>query len=94
MEIATISAAALATGAYLNAKLGISRDLYEIALASNFAARLRKKIQNSRDTASLYHLFELADDNIEALWFEGRTWSYGELKRGEPSSSRVHKNLY
>jgi hypothetical protein len=86
METALVSAAALAAGtAYLNAKLGISTDLKELALAREFTERVGKRIQGLGDTVTLYRVFELCNDGDEALWFEGRTWSYGELKTGEIS---------
>ena len=80
---ALLSAAALAAGAYLNAKLGISTDLHELTLAREFGERLGNKMQSLGDTPTLYRLFELANENDEALWFEGRTWTYRELKNGE-----------
>ncbi|KAG0647555.1 Solute carrier family 27 member 4 [Hyphodiscus hymeniophilus] len=80
MEIATISAAALAAGAYLNAKLGISTDLNGLAISREFGGRVGKRIQSLGDTVTIYRLFELVNEQNEALWFEGRTWTYGELK--------------
>jgi hypothetical protein len=77
------TATALAAGAYLNAKLGISRDLHELALAREFGGRLGKRLQSLGDTPTLYRIFELANENDEALWFEGRTWTYAQLKNGE-----------
>ena len=35
------------------------------------------------DHVTLYHLSEFCDPNAEALWFEGKTWSYDELRRGQ-----------
>ena len=83
MEIAALSAAALGAGAYLNAKLGISTDLNELAISREFGERLGKRIQTLGDTVTLYRIFDLANEQDEALWFEGRTWTYGELKNGE-----------
>lgn len=80
---AVISAAALAAGAYLNAKLGISTDLNEIAISKEFGERVGKRIQSLGDTCTVYRIFELVDEEKEVLWFEGRTWTYGELKNGE-----------
>ena len=80
---ALVSAAALAAGAYLNAKLGISTDLNELALAREFGEFHGKKLQSLGDTKTIYGVFEQANENDEALWFEGRGWSYRELKNGE-----------
>jgi hypothetical protein len=88
METAVgISAAALAAGAYLNAKLGIAADLNELALAREFSARVGERIRRLGDTVTLYRVFELASETAEALWFEGRTWTYRELKSGECGSA-------
>jgi hypothetical protein len=84
METAMISAAALTAGAaYLNAKLGISTDLNELAISREFGERVGKRIQSLGDTVTLYRVFELCNENDEALWFEGRTWTYGDLKKGK-----------
>lgn len=80
---ALVSAATFAAGAYLNAKLGISTDLNELALAREFAEQHGRKLQSLGDTCTLYGVFEQANENAEGLWFEGRTWSYGQLKNGE-----------
>lgn len=80
---AIVSTAALATGAYLNAKLSIGTDLNQLALDREFRARLVQRIQRLGDTCTLYRSFELANAQDEALWFEGRTWTYGVLKNGE-----------
>jgi hypothetical protein len=78
-----VSAAALATGAYLDAKLGIGVDLRQISYERESQARLEQRLRDLGDTCSLYRMFEMADPGIEALWFEGRTWTYGQLKTGE-----------
>lgn len=75
-----ISAAALAASAYLNAKLSISIDLQQLSYDREWGIRLGKRIQELGETCTLYHMFERVDPNIEALWFEGKTWTYGELK--------------
>ena len=88
---AVISAAALAAGAYLNAKLGISTDLNELALAREYTERIGRKIRSLGDTCTLYRVFELANEKDEALWFEGRAWTYAELKNGEHKSNQMVK---
>lgn len=68
METALVSVAALAAGtAYLNAKLGISTDLNELALAKEFTERVGKRIQGLGDTVTLYRVFELCNEGDEAL---------------------------
>jgi len=85
MDVATVSAAALAAGAYLNAKFGVSTDLNELVSLREYGQRVGQAMQRLGDTTTLYRVFELVDEKNEALWFEGRTWTYGELKNGELS---------
>lgn len=83
-EAAVIGAAALtATAAYVNAKLSIGRDLKTLKYEKSFGQRLGKQIQALGDTCTLYNLFDQVNPEIEALWFEGRSWTYGEIKQGE-----------
>jgi len=78
-----ISAAVLAAGAYVNAKYSIVNDLKQLESSRAFRNRMGRRIQELGDTCTLYGMFDLVDPSIEALWFEGRTWTYGELKRGK-----------
>ena len=77
---AMISAAAVAAGAYLNAKLSIGTDVQQLRHDRDWRNRLGRRIQELGDTCTLYAMFDRVDPNLEALWFEGRTWTYGELK--------------
>jgi hypothetical protein len=74
------AAAALATGAYLNARFSIGTDLQQLQGDREWVARLIDRIRAMGDTCSLYGIFDRVDPGLEALWFEGRSWSYGELK--------------
>lgn len=87
LSASLISAAAVATSAYLNAKLSISIDFQQLSYDRAWRNRLGERIQQLGDTCTLYHMFDLVNSNVEALWFEGRIWTYGELKRGELSSN-------
>ncbi len=80
---AVISAAAVAATAYLNAKLSVGLDMQNLRHDRDWGARLGQKIQSLGDTCTIYAMFDSVDPNVEALWFEGRTWTYGELKRGK-----------
>jgi hypothetical protein len=77
-----ISAGVVAAAAYLNAKLSISIDLQQLSYDREWGARLGKRMQELGDTCTIYRIFDLADPDVEALWFEGRTWKYWELKSG------------
>lgn len=80
---ALVSAAALATTAYLNAKLGIKNDLRQLSYDREWLIRFQQWLGTLGDRCTLHHIFELADGEAEAVWFEGRTWTYGELKNSE-----------
>ena len=77
------TAAALATTAYLNAKFGVGIDLQQLSYDREWQVRLKQRLRELGDTCTLYRMFELADSKAEALWFEGQTWTYEELKKGE-----------
>ncbi|KAF8857315.1 acyl-CoA synthetases /AMP-acid ligases II [Acephala macrosclerotiorum] len=81
-QAAVVGAAALtAAAAYVNAKLSIGRDLKTLRYEKSFGQRLGQKIGELGDTCTIYAMFDQVDPEIEALWFEGRTWTYGELKK-------------
>ena len=82
MELALASAATLAAGAYLNAKFSIKTDLQQLKHDREWVQRLISRIKDLGDTCSLYGIFDQVNPDFEVLWFEGRTWTYGELKNG------------
>lgn len=79
-SLALLSSAAVAAGAYLNAKFAVGTDLKQLRNDRAWVARLMKRVQDLGDTCTLYHMFEMVDPQVEALWFEGMSWTYGELK--------------
>jgi hypothetical protein len=79
---ALIGAAAVAAGAYLNAKMGIGTDLKVMREEREFGERLGRRIRELGDTCTLFRMFDIVSPEKEALWFEGKTWTYGELKIG------------
>ncbi|EKD21170.1 uncharacterized protein L3040_000791 [Drepanopeziza brunnea f. sp. 'multigermtubi'] len=78
---AVASAVAVAAGAYLNARLSIGTDMKSLRHDRQFGERVGANIQRLGDTCTIYALFDEVDATLEALWFEGKTWTYGELKR-------------
>jgi hypothetical protein len=77
-----MAAAALfgATGAYLDARYGVSYDLRKLSQIRTSQKRVGERIRELGGEATLYRLLELADQGAEALWFEGRSLTYGEMK--------------
>ncbi|RFU28967.1 hypothetical protein B7463_g7362, partial [Scytalidium lignicola] len=77
---AAAAAAAVAAGAYINAKLSISTDLKQLRYDRDWAQRFERRIQDLEDSCTTYGLLDRVDLDMDALWFEGRTWTYGQLK--------------
>lgn len=80
--VAIASAGAIAAGAYANAKFSIGADLLYLRGGLQWRKQFMSRLQQLGDTCSLYGLFDLVDTSLDLLWFEGRTWTYGELKQG------------
>ncbi|TVY42800.1 Fatty acid transporter protein [Lachnellula occidentalis] len=77
---ALVGAAALAAGAYLNAKLGISPDIQQLRHERAWGERFQSRLASLGDSCSTYHMFDRVDPGLEFLWFEGKAWTYGEIK--------------
>ncbi|PGH00888.1 hypothetical protein GX51_05552 [Blastomyces parvus] len=76
---------------YLNAKFAIGSDLRDIRHGRDFARRKQWRIACAKRTLSLYEILEQsgAGDGDDAIWFEGKTKSYGQLKNGKLSFSNI-----
>lgn len=81
--LALASAAALASSAYINAKFSIGIDLQNMRYEREWVQRLGERVKALGDTCTLWAMFDAVDESNEVLWFEGRSWTYGELKGGE-----------
>ncbi|KAE9367888.1 acetyl-CoA synthetase-like protein [Stipitochalara longipes BDJ] len=81
VSVVAATSAALAAGAYLNAKWSIGIDLRNLHHDRAWGKRLGAFIAALGDTVTLYHMFAKVDPHVEALWFEGKSWTYGELKK-------------
>lgn len=94
LPLAAAAAATVATGTYLNAKFSITTDIKNLKLDRQARASIGQRIQELGDTCTLYSVFDRANPEIEALWFEGQTWTYGELKMGRFSTSSLKITIY
>jgi hypothetical protein len=83
VSVVAATSAALEAGAYLNAKWSVGIDLRNLQHDRAWGKRLGAFIAALGDTVTLYHMFARVDHHVEGLWFEGKTWTYGELKKGE-----------
>lgn len=88
MAAAVISAAALAAGTYLDARFGMSIDLKLLRNEREWGVRLGERMKELGDNCTMYAIFDRVDPGLDALWFEGRTWTYGEVKVGMSLVSR------
>jgi hypothetical protein len=75
-------AAVVAGALLLNDKYGFSHDIKELSQSRTFKKRLETRISQLGDDVTIYRMLELAQPNAPALWFEGRTWTYAELRSG------------
>ena len=83
--MAMATAVSVTAGAYLNAKLSIATDLTTLSNERAFGKRLSKRIAQLGESTTIYKLLEHVVDvegpgSADALWFEQKTWSYGQLK--------------
>ncbi|KAJ5179318.1 hypothetical protein N7492_002528 [Penicillium capsulatum] len=83
--LAMASALSVAAGAYLNAKLAIGTDLSSLSKDRAFGQRLTERIASLGESTTIYKMLERVVEvegraAADALWFEQKTWSYGQLK--------------
>jgi hypothetical protein len=91
-QMLTAIASLLGAGAYLDAKYGVSHDLRKLRRDREQIKRIGERIRELGNEATLYRLLESADQGADALWFEGRSFTYGEMKRSKTlSPERINK---
>ncbi|TAQ84047.1 hypothetical protein B7494_g7630 [Chlorociboria aeruginascens] len=78
--LALVSTAAVAAGAYLNAKYSFGIDIQQLRDDRAWGHRMLRMRARLGEYCTLYRMLELVEPQVEMLWFEGRTWSYGELR--------------
>lgn len=83
--VAAASAFSLAASAYLNAKFSISTDLATISNDRAWTKRLAQRMSELGDATTVYGILHRVVEverhgSAEALWFEGKTWTYSEVK--------------
>ncbi|EER45562.1 long-chain acyl-CoA synthetase [Histoplasma capsulatum H143] len=83
-SIASLAALAVAAS-YLNARFAIGCDLRDIRYKRDIARRKQQRIACAKGTHSMYAILQQSgnSDEDEAIWFEGKTMSYGQLKMGK-----------
>lgn len=83
--------AALAGTAYLDGRLGISQDVRGLLEEQAWRNRLDRRIKALGDECTLYGLFSHANRIADALWFEGRTWTYADLKLATDKLGEIYR---
>jgi hypothetical protein len=83
--VAAASALSVAAGAYLDAKFSISADLSAMRSDRAFGKRLAEHIAQLGETPTVYGMLQRVVEvekhgSTEAIWFEGKSWTYSELK--------------
>ncbi|QDS72660.1 hypothetical protein FKW77_002703 [Venturia effusa] len=78
----TVSSALVAGAAYIDAQLSISRDVLQLFRDKNYGKAIGNRFHALRDNASAYGHLLLTDPNASGLWFEGRTWTWAQVKKG------------
>jgi hypothetical protein len=91
-QMLTAVASLLAAGAYLDAKYGVRYDLRRLRQTRAQTKRIGERVRELGNEATLYRLLELADQGAEALWFEGRSLTYGEMKESKTKFMRTDKS--
>jgi hypothetical protein len=82
-SVAAASAAAASFTYLINRVTGLSKDVSILRTQSVNSSNLKTHLTRLGNDPTLYRLLELADPAADALWFEGRTWSYAALKHGQ-----------
>ncbi|CAH0035249.1 unnamed protein product [Clonostachys rhizophaga] len=72
-------AAALFGAVYANNHYGVTYDINQLRHEKAFQKCLAQRIQALGGNFSLHRMLELADREAEALWFEGRRWTFAEI---------------
>lgn len=69
-------------GVYVNAKFSVGTDIVQLRRDRDWRLRLERRLREAGSNCTLYGMFDRVDPQNEALWFEGCTWTYGQLKTG------------
>jgi hypothetical protein len=77
------AAAAAIAARFLDERYGVLRDVGQILQDRAFRKRMGARINHLGDDVTIYRMLELAQPDATALWFEGRSWTYSEMKAGD-----------
>ena len=85
--------AATAGAVFANNRYGFLTDIRQIAKDKAFSKRIGARAALLAENATLYHMLELAKQDAQFLWFEGRSWTYAEAIMGTDIFPRTTKKV-
>jgi len=80
-QYALPTAVATVGAMYLDAKYHIAKDINDWRTKRKFGGVVAEGAQAMGDYYTLYHALELNDQKKDAFWFEGRCWSFADVRR-------------
>ncbi|ETN45730.1 uncharacterized protein HMPREF1541_09563 [Cyphellophora europaea CBS 101466] len=81
-QVAAAAAAALVAAVGINSYFGISRDVSHLQFQKQYGKLLETHLARlGPQSVSLYKLLTLADPRADAIYFEGRSWTYAAMLR-------------
>jgi len=76
-----LPAAAAAVGSmYMDAKHHVLKDISTWNAGRKFRRLLEETAKTFGDYHTLYHALEMNNPRADAFWFEGQTWTFGEVR--------------
>jgi hypothetical protein len=66
---------------YLDAKYHIAKDLSDWRNKRKFAGVIAEGAKAMGDYCTIYHALGLNDQKRDAFWFEGRSWTFADVRR-------------
>jgi len=66
---------------YLDAKYHIAKDLNDWRSKRKFSGVIAEGAKAMGDYYTLYHALELNNQKQDAFWFEGRSWTFADVRR-------------
>lgn len=80
--VAGAGLAALGAAWYVNDRYAISHDIKSWHCTRTFFNRMNEYMSKLGDNFTIYSILQFNDKDAEALWFEGRTWTYRQMLMG------------
>jgi hypothetical protein len=73
---------ATVAGMYIDAKYHLVKDYQKWRSVQKFRKNVVADVaKRMEDYYTVYHALEWHDPKAEGFWFEGRTWTFGEIRK-------------